>query len=208
MKQWQESAWGDLGCVVGKSDLERRPTVASSVGTLAFLMCAMTASPGVLAQAATGTQGAPTANDFATCRALSDAAARLACYDALPLALPSAAARSNSGSGAAVAATSATTSTATASSASAATSTDRIGLPNPPAAVERVESQIVGTFDGWDPNSTFTLANGQVWRIADGSRTAYPSRQSARIVIEKTMFGSFVATIEGVNHTPRMRRVK
>lgn len=123
------------------------------------------------------------------CRAISDAGARLSCYDAIPL------------SGA----------TATAPPVNGAVSPAAgFGLEArsaPAGTVASIESVIEGPFDGWLPRTQFKLANGQVWEISDGSQAAYDLR-SPKVRITRGVSGSFFMAIEGVAQTPRVRRVR
>lgn len=128
------------------------------------------------------------------CRALADAAARLACYDAI--ATPAAAAAAAAAPGAAPA-------TAPAGGPSAA----RFGLPEEPSPVDRIESRIAGRFEGWGPRDRIRLANGQVWQVADDSRGAY-WLDSPRVVVRRGALGSFLLEIEGVRALVRVRRIE
>lgn len=129
------------------------------------------------------------------CRNLKDAAPRLACYDSIvvPAARPVQAAAPTPASAA-----------ATATSVKAAEQS--FGLPEK-SVVDAIESAIPGKFEGWGPNQQFTLANGQVWRISDGS-SAYIVANDVKVRIEKGMFKSMVMKIQGVNQSPSVRRVK
>ncbi len=57
------------------------------------------------------------------------------------------------------------------------------------------------------PTTRWTLNNGQVWAIADGSRTVYPRAVDARVRVIRGVFGGFYIEIDGVSQTPRVRRV-
>ncbi|MEW6762753.1 MAG: hypothetical protein AB1437_18185 [Pseudomonadota bacterium] len=123
------------------------------------------------------------------CRALADGPARLACYDAIDVkAQPAPAARSKEegfGLGPAV--------TAPAIRKDEAKS---------------VTSTIEGRFDGWGPGAQITLANGQVWRVVDGSEVALPAARNPKVSIERGMLGAFYLQVEGSNNTARVSRVK
>ncbi len=126
---------------------------------------------------------APAADDAAVmrCRTLADAAARLACYDALPLA----------------------------TSATPAAQRD-FGLPAPqtPATADQaIESSIAGRFEGWEPDQQIALANGQVWRIVDGS-SAFVILSNPKVRVERGALGAFYLVVDGLNKTPRVRRVR
>jgi len=130
------------------------------------------------------------------CRGLTDPAARLACYDALvPAAAPPPAAR-------------APERPATSAPAPAAPP-DRFGLQTPATEVaQAVDSHIPGEFRGWEANSRLTLANGQVWEVNDGSRGALAPVVDPKVRVRRGVLGSFYLEIEGLNRSPRVKRVK
>lgn len=116
------------------------------------------------------------AQDLAACRAMTDAGQRLACYDALPLPAQAAA--------------------------------TRFGLEQkaPADAPDEVRSQIKGLFEGWGPNTVFTLTNGQRWRVSDGSSAVW-RKQDPQVTISRGLLGSFNFQVEGLNKTAKVRRV-
>ena len=61
--------------------------------------------------------------------------------------------------------------------------------------------------DGWNLEQLIELANGQVWRIADGSR-AFFDATNPKVRIERGSFSTFYMVITGTNQAPRVRRVK
>ena len=131
------------------------------------------------------------------CRAVVDAGARLACYDALTVDEAQRPRLPSSG-----------TPSATAAAAVAASPHTDFGMQTAPGAeIKFIDSHINGRFEGWDPDQQITLANGQVWRIADGSR-AYFQANSPKVRIERGALGSFIMVISGINQAPRVRRVK
>lgn len=137
--------------------------------------------------------------ELRACRAIADKTARLACYDALPLA----------------------TAATPATKAMPAPQTARVAMPaalaaSTPAELfglggaqlrqsDTLETEIMGRFEGWRPKQLITLANGQVWRISDDS-SAYYSLQNPRVTIRRGVLGAFYLEIEGVNPSPRVRR--
>jgi hypothetical protein len=162
------------------------------------------------ALAATGlAHGAEPAGGLARCRAMADAAARLACYDALPLA-PVAAAAPVSAAQAAVAAA-APVAAATAGPAAPAVTTAAaasFGVERRPAQDEQqVTSRYAGAFEGWSANSRIRLANGQVWQVTDGSTAALYLRDPL-ITVKRGFLGGFVLEVEGSNQTARVKRVE
>ena len=144
------------------------------------------------------------------CRAIRDATARLACYDGLPVSAPDAKA---------VPAPRAAEPRATEPRAAEPRAVEnrpplpqapaQFGLEQRPNPVElaSIESSIPGNFEGWYPNAVFTLANGQIWQISDGStRRLY--RTNPKVKIRRGSFGSFFLEIEGDNNSPRVRRLQ
>ena len=112
------------------------------------------------------------------CRALPEAAGRLACYDAMPL---GAAPGANFGS-----------------------ETIKKKPDELPAAMD---STVAGEFDGWGPNSRIKLANGQVWRIIDDSSAVLPRRSDTKVRIARNVFGTMFLSVEGTNQSAKVRRV-
>ena len=124
--------------------------------------------------------GAALADDAAIlkCRALPDVQARLACYDAIPVA------------------------------ESAEQSFGMETAKHKEAEPQSIESTIAGKFDGWEPGSQIRLANGQVWRVADGSSAVLPGMDNAKVKVVRNLLGTVFLQIEGTNNTPKVRRVR
>jgi len=129
--------------------------------------------------------------DVQRCRAELAAAARLACYDALPV----------SGAPAAP--------VAGAAAAAGVVAGARFGLEYQDLKneIDAVESTVAGRFEGWEPNSRITLANGQVWRIIDDSR-AVMWIENPTVRVERASLGSFLLHVVGKNNVARVRRVQ
>jgi hypothetical protein len=138
-----------------------------------------------------GATGAALADDAAilACRNLADGAARLACYDAIPAGAPR---------------------VATAAAAPAAAPAQSFGLEQtrPEEPAKSMSSTIVGRFSGWGPASMFTLANGQVWKVVDGSSADLAPASNPPVKIVRNMFGTMFLEIEGTNASPKVRRVR
>lgn len=126
------------------------------------------------------------------CRTISEAAQRLACYDALA---PQESSRADSRN-------------VSPQDGAPLRPAERFGLEHkaPPQA-SRIESHIAGTFHGWGPNSEIRLANGQVWQVVDGSTMA-SVWENPRISIRRGTLGSFFLDIEGETRSARVRRVR
>jgi hypothetical protein len=138
------------------------------------------------------------------CRAMTDNAQRLACYDGLPIA-----AASTPRAPVAAAPAAAKPAPAAAPAAASPSLLSRFGFENraQPDELPTVESHIPGRFEGWGPKSAIALANGQVWQVIDDSaRTAY--RENPKVTVRRGSLGSFFLDIEGVNPSPRVRRIQ
>jgi hypothetical protein len=122
--------------------------------------------------------GAALADDAAllACRPLTDSAARLTCYDAIPAAAPGHA----------------------------------VGLEQkkPEDAPTSIASTIVGNFSGWGPSTVITLANGQVWKVVDGSQADLPPVSNPPVKIVRNVFGTMYLEIDGTNASQKVRRVR
>jgi hypothetical protein len=120
------------------------------------------------------------------CRALPDAASRLACYDAMPTGVARMAA----------------------APAAAVSDFGSETIRKKPEAPAAIESTIPGEFDGWGPNARIRLANGQVWRVVDDSAAVLPRRANTRVRIERNLFGTLFLSVEGTNQSAKVRRVE
>ncbi len=130
-----------------------------------------------------GTTGAALADDAAmlACRKLTDGAARLACYDAIP---------------------------AEARPAAAAVQAFGLEQKKPEEPVRAIESTIAGDVSGWGPTTLFTLANGQVWKVVDGSAADFAPVSNPPVKIVRSMFGAMFLEFQHINASPKVRRVR
>lgn len=71
---------------------------------------------------------------------------------------------------------------------------------------KRIESSIVGTFNGWHGSTLFKLANGQVWQQTDSS-TYDSNLQNPPVVIKRLGFG-YLLTLTGHGATVFVKRVQ
>jgi len=87
-------------------------------------------------------------------------------------------------------------------------STNEFGLPAKGDAIESISSYIPGEFKGWKNGDKLTLANGQIWKIKDSNGSLYHLATNPRVTISKGMFSSYRITIEGVNKSVSVKRIK
>lgn len=131
--------------------------------------------------------------DVLKCRALGDAGARLACYDAIPVGAKPAVAAAAPAPGA------------------VRSKEENFGMEAKKQREEEptsITSTVAGEFQGWGPGSQIRLANGQVWRIIDGSEAVLPRMRDAKVRIERNMFGTLFLKVEGTNSSAKVRRVQ
>jgi len=141
--------------------------------------------------------GAAVAQDggLARCRAIADNAARLACYDALPLPGPETRATPYGGSG---------------PLAPIVIPADQFGFEERIVAekgIPEIQSRVQGKFDGWAPNVRIRLVNGQVWQVTDVDSRFY-DLESPEVTIVRGMLGAFYLNVKGENRTVRVKRVQ
>lgn len=146
--------------------------------------------------------GSALADDAAMlqCRSITAVAARVACYDAIPVgaAAPLAAP--------VVAAVAAPTPQQREQAFGMAT----VKAPKSvtPEQDNSISSTIAGRFDGWSGNELIKLSNGQVWRIVDGSSAVLSPMTDAKVKVERNVIGTYFLKIEGTNNSPKVRRVQ
>lgn len=141
--------------------------------------------------------------DPSRCAAIDDDAARLRCYDAL--ARPALVASPQP------TAAPAPTPSAAAPRADAEAAFGAEQLPDAPAEddgrIDRIESRLVGRFEGWQSDTEFTLENGQVWRCVN-CRSVYYIRDNPRVTIQRSFLGGYWLKVEGLNQRAAVRRVR
>ena len=135
--------------------------------------------------------GAASADDAAVlkCRTLSEAASRLTCYDAMPVAsMPAAGAASSV-------------------AAERSFGLRPVAQPKPQPAPDLVRSTVVGQIDGWSPGTRITLANGQVWRVVDGD-AVLPMMRDPQVEVTRGLMGAFFLQVAGHTSAARVARVQ
>lgn len=138
--------------------------------------------------------------EFGRCRHVVDATARLACYDAIPYVAAQATGPASAPSAA----------TRPADPPSAPRSAlDRFGLVgrSPADELQSIASSVGADFSGWGPNERIRLDNGQVWEVVDGSSGSV-GPANRKITVRRGALGSFFLDFEGLNSSPRVRRIR
>jgi hypothetical protein len=133
------------------------------------------------------------------CRQIGDAAPRLACYDAIQL-----------GKVAPVAAAVAAPAAAPAAAPKAPSKAEDFGLAKkaPAAETDVIESQTATSIDGWNSGQVIALANNQKWQIIDGSSAFLGKSLVRKVKIRRGRLGGFFMEFEGLNQTPRVKRIE
>jgi hypothetical protein len=138
------------------------------------------------------------------CRIIPEAAARLACYDAI--ALPGIGSRAGWGAPvptAPVAGPGARQPAAGADPAAGFGFEQRSAQ----AAADRLESRIVGKVQEFVQGTRLRLENGQVWQVSETAAGFY-NLDNPKVAITRGVLGNFLMSIDGVNATPRVRRIE
>ena len=148
---------------------------------------------------------------LAGCRAMADAGARLACYDAL--------ADGAAGAAGAVGSAAAPIPPRPTSAALAPSKPGAAGPTDPDAAarfgrapaldreLRELKSTAAGAFTGWERGTRIRLANGQVWQVIDDSSASLDLRDP-EVTVRRGALGSYRLEVEGSNQSARVRRVE
>ncbi len=74
--------------------------------------------------------------------------------------------------------------------------------------IKRVDSRLVGDFDGWREGLVFILENGQHWQVLD--RESYRTRSQSQpgVNLRRSMLGTWMFRINGLNRSVRVERIK
>jgi hypothetical protein len=71
-----------------------------------------------------------------------------------------------------------------------------------------VDAHIVGHFGGWSGHDQVTLDNGQQWRQIGDDRPQCGATDNPSIRIKPSLFGNWLAHVQGCNDTVHVKRVQ
>jgi len=85
----------------------------------------------------------------------------------------------------------------------------RMGFKNYHGELGEIDSTIPGTFTGWNDGSTFTLANGQIWRVTDARSPLEGIKVKNPVVhIKPGFLDSWILSVDGYNKTAKVERIE
>lgn len=92
------------------------------------------------------------------------------------------------------------------------TTEDLRGFPNQPKGEpedEIINSNIVGTFEGWEKKGTlFKLANGMIWQMSENDSFHIPPVENPEVVIEKGFMGKWKLSLPGHKDKVSVKRIQ
>jgi hypothetical protein len=166
------------------------------------------------------------ASAFIKCARIASDGQRLLCYDRLATELIELGLNSRGGLPTAQPLPQAPTAGATADTGSSSVQTPAADQPAPEATaaaspvdkfgaerveddtnLKKIQSRFVGDFTGWDGKTVFELENGQVWQQAESGRFTYRA-VNPMITIKRGFLGSYILTVDDMNTTVRVKRIK
>ncbi|MEO8742254.1 MAG: hypothetical protein ABI365_03595, partial [Lysobacteraceae bacterium] len=83
----------------------------------------------------------------------------------------------------------------------------KIGFRNYNGDRSTITSAIVGDFSGWGGGTTFTLANGQIWRQIDAEQF-HIRLKNPGVQISPGVLGTWFLKVDGYGSTTKVERVQ
>ena len=71
-----------------------------------------------------------------------------------------------------------------------------------------ITSRLVGTFTGWDGQTTFRLENGMIWQQADKDKFYVKAVKDPLVTIEPGMFKTWRLSVEGHSSECKVKRIQ
>lgn len=72
----------------------------------------------------------------------------------------------------------------------------------------KITTHLVGHFNGWSGNNTFTLDNGQVWKQAESGAYSCPDIDNPEVTVKPMLLGSWLMYVQDCSQSVRVDRVK
>src|ERR1035438_7694819 len=88
----------------------------------------------------------------------------------------------------------------------AATGTNATASPTPGSTSSAIETQLDGDFQGWDGDTIFKLANGQIWQ-QDSYAYTYHYAYRPKVIIYKSG-AAYRMKVDGVDSTIAVKRLR
>ena len=87
---------------------------------------------------------------------------------------------------------------------------DERGFGNKSDDTERtkIQSRLIGSFNGWDGKTIFKLENGMIWEQDDKDKFYIREIQNPEVTIKPGLFGSWHLSVEGHNSNCRVERIQ
>lgn len=92
--------------------------------------------------------------------------------------------------------------------AGTATAPAMAAQPAVPTEGKDMVAHLDGTFTGWGGTTVFKLDNGQVWQQVDDSVLSIGAIKNPKITISKGLISTYYLSVEGVQDTIAVRRIK
>jgi hypothetical protein len=73
---------------------------------------------------------------------------------------------------------------------------------------ERIDTNIVGAFTGWEKNREFTMANTQVWRVIDPNSHRCKSATDPAVQIKPSLLGTWLMYVPSCYENVHVKRVR
>ena len=81
------------------------------------------------------------------------------------------------------------------------------GLNAKAKEIKTIKSEMIGQFSAWKKGMKIYLQNGQVWKVTQKA-SGYKRITNPKITITSGFFGSYNATVEGLNSKAKVKRIK
>lgn len=73
--------------------------------------------------------------------------------------------------------------------------------------LDSIDTTIAGQFDGWIPGQRIRLANGQIWKVVDGSEDIMNVRDP-KVTVKRGLLGAIFLDIDGAHRVAKVQRVQ